>query len=203
MNFGNGRSVGEQVESGFRIAGFLLLAIVFAGFLLCSAQLLAGRPLNLLSRYPVSGRLFGACLLTALCGLLFFTVQYWAKWFFGFLVYVIFRSFFGLLAGFTVNVRPFPGIRLRFLGMFLTSLAQAVLCWKYIDRFPRRIEVIGLIAVVVSWSFVFTLDSSTALVIGAGALGTAQLISWRTQALTEKRKRRAAWARREQGQAAK
>ncbi|HET8888834.1 MAG TPA: hypothetical protein VFQ41_08015 [Candidatus Angelobacter sp.] len=171
--------------------------------LLVSTLLLIGRTVNLASRFPLSGQFLGGCALAALCALMFFTVQYWVKWFFGVLGYIILRSFAAFLAGRTLSTpsQAFP--RTLFLEMVLVSLAQATLCWKYLTRVPRHMEAVGLVAVVVSWSFGLVLNSNIPMWIGTGALCSAQLIDWRAQEVLERRKRKVALARRQPGQTAR
>jgi hypothetical protein len=203
MHIHDSRSIGEQVGSGFRLSAFLLLTLALIGFLFVSTLLLSSRTVNLLSRFPVSGRFLGLCGLMALCALMFFTVQYWAKWFFGFLGYVILKSFAGFLAGRTPSMPSHVAPRTLFLEMFLASIAQAIVWRKYIHRVPSQIETLGLIAAVVSWSFGFMLDSNAPMWVGTGTLCSAQLINWGMQEVFERRERKAALARRQLGQTAR
>jgi hypothetical protein len=87
---GHGRSVGEQVKSGFQIAGLMVLA--FCSFVALAVGLrLATGPVE-------SGRndhrLLDAMVVAAMIVFLYGTVRYWARWLVGFLGLGLWRMWY-------------------------------------------------------------------------------------------------------------
>ena len=77
--------MGEQVKSGFRLAGWLLLTLAFIYALLLCAGFLVGKGEH---NQPVY-RVAGACGLVALSVVMFMTVRHWVGWFIGALGYFV------------------------------------------------------------------------------------------------------------------
>jgi len=143
------RTVWQQARSGFRLAGFVLLTFALCLLFLFSTILLTGRGQN---RTPVH-ELLGGCGLLAIATVMFFSVRYWAKWYFAMLVYISFKLSLSLLLGRTPSVPSIVRPRLEFLEYFIVIVAMAVLCFRYVDQVLRRIETLGLIALVISFGF--------------------------------------------------
>jgi len=87
VNIRDERTVSEQVRSGLRLAGWVLLALALLLVLLASASAV----LNKTEHPSLVVRVAGACGLIAISILLFVSTQYWAKWFVGFLGSVRFQ----------------------------------------------------------------------------------------------------------------
>jgi hypothetical protein len=180
LNISDERSISEQVKSGFRLAGFVLLTLVFVYALLFSAALLENQGTLAQSFDRRLAIFLGSTGLLVLSVLMFLTVRYWAKWFFGFLGYSTFNAFFFLVAGPTSRLHT---TRSDAGAMLLILLAITVLCLKYAARVPRKVESIGLVAAILALSFGLTLNSFIPMLLGGGALGLAQLVDWRWQIL--------------------
>ena len=89
------RSVREQVLSGLRIGGLIVLSFAFFVALSASASLIMGgeTPPN------IAHRLLGILALGILAAILFLTVNHWTKWLIGILGYCLLRLFAGLIFG--------------------------------------------------------------------------------------------------------
>lgn len=159
--------------SGLRLALFVLLTIVLLFWLLASSELLMNKTFELPTGRQLQGRMLGIVGLTLLSGLMFFTSRYWAKWFVAALAWMCFRV---LGRGFIV-VRPPMSWKWVFAVLLVLACGVA-LSLKYVKREPRRVEVLGLIGLLVSLSFSAVSDSLGPVLIGVGALAVAQACDW-------------------------
>src|SRR5439155_12115007 len=112
--------VGEQVRSGLRLAGWILLALAVVGVTLLSEKTLLDRSA------PKLHRTAGACGLILVAILMFVSVERWGKWFVGALGYWIVKSVF------TLPFRP-SVMLLQYLLLFIFAFA---LCarWAQLER---------------------------------------------------------------------
>jgi hypothetical protein len=79
VNIRDERTVGEQVKSGLRLSGWVLLTLAFIyAMLLCTGFLIGKGEYN----QPIY-RVVGACGLVAMSILMFATVRHWVGWFLG------------------------------------------------------------------------------------------------------------------------
>ena len=129
------RTVGEQVKSGFRLVGWLLLTLAFIYALLLCAGFLVGKGEYNQPIYRVAG----ACGLVALSVVMLMTVRHWVGWFIGALGYFVLKTAFALLLGSSL-VRP----RLWFIEFALLLGFAILLCVRYASRKPQRIVAVGL-----------------------------------------------------------
>jgi hypothetical protein len=165
------RTIGEQIRSGFRLAGWILLTFALFVVLLGSTFLLTAKGGN----PTVLHRFWGVCGLVSTATAMFFSVRYWAKWFVGLLGYLIFKLAISLLMGRTPSVPSIARPRLIILEYLVTSVAAMWLCLKYAGHVPRRIETLGLIGLVVSFAFGIVYDSPVPVLVGLSFLGLSQL----------------------------
>jgi hypothetical protein len=157
------RSVREQVVSGFRIGGLIVLSLtVFAG-------LLAGCSLAFEKNLPQ--RATGMVLVAAVTSLLFLTTQHWAKWVFAALAFSAFRLPFSLLFA-----RPLD--RKNIVICFAYVLAAAALTYRYIHRKPRSLEKMGLVALVLGIALAVASLGYLPLLAGLFVLGICELADW-------------------------
>jgi len=164
------RTVREQVKSGFRIAGSLVLVFCFFAALVASLSYVTGRADRLMGNH----RWLAALVAVALITIMFLTTQYWAKWLVGVLGYCFLRMlaplFFKLFFGF------FRELTFAELLMWtLYSLAAAALTARHVSRAPKGVEKFGLVAFVVCVSLAMVYGS-VPLFYGLGLLATAELI---------------------------
>jgi multisubunit Na+/H+ antiporter MnhG subunit len=162
VNIRDERSIGEQVRSGFRLAGWVLLTLAVAGLILRSEVVLVDR--NAVTLY----RTAGVCGLALAIVLLFVSVERWGKWFVGALGYWIMKSVL------TLVFRP-SGMLLQFAVLFICAFA---LCARFALRQTRgsALERLGMVFVVIALSFSLTLDSPRSLLIGVVVLAFTQFI---------------------------
>jgi hypothetical protein len=166
------RSVREQVISGFRIAGSLLLAIaVFAalslGFALITQNISPNRQPRVL---------LGSTLVLLLDAFLFLTARYWAKWLLGVFACGSLRLFVGgILLG---PYLSHPIDRRSAVLWFLYALAASALTVRYLRRQPKRLESIGLVLFVSCIALATVVSSSSTLFAGLAALGVSELLQW-------------------------
>lgn len=163
------RTVGEQVASGFRISGLLLLAFAFFIALTWATVFSLGRGGNLT---PNPHRVLGSIALAGLSAVLFFTTRYWAKWVLGIVCYCLARTFFGApffaLFG-NINVAK----ELAFIAIY--SAIALLLTWRHFERDPKGIERFGLVAFVICAPAAIALQSYIPLLAGLSLLGIGEL----------------------------
>jgi len=174
VNIRDKRTIGEQIKSGFRLAGWILLTFALFVVLLGSAFLLTPKGGN----PTVFHRFLGACGVVSIATAMFFSVRYWAKWFVGLLGYLIFKLAISLLMSRTPSVPSIARPRLVILEYLITSVAAMWLCLKYAGHVPRRIETLGLIGLVVSFTFGIVYDSPVPVLVGLSLLGSPQLAEY-------------------------
>jgi hypothetical protein len=163
VNVRDERSIGEQVRSGFRLAGWVLLTLAVGGLILCSDMVLVDRNAAALHRIA------GACGLALAGTLMFVSVERWGKWFVGALGYWTIKAII------TLVFRP-NGMRLQYLVLFICAFA---LCARFaLIQAPRpAVEKIGMVTIVIALSFSLTLDAPQWLLVGIVALALTQLVS--------------------------
>ena len=169
MNVKDKRTVREQIVSGFRIGGSMVLAFGFFMALTLSTMVSLGR--GDYSGLDFRWRIPGVILLAALSAVLFFTSRYWAKWVVGIVAYVLARSLFGapiflLVGNFTLAK--------QLLVCLVFSTVAALLTWRYHDRAPLGLEKTGLVAFVLCAPFALALESIMPLVVGLALLALAE-----------------------------
>ena len=125
VNIRDERSVSEQVKSGLRLAGWVLLALALIFVLLGSTGFLLGKGDY---NQPIY-RLLGACGLLAISTVMFATVRHWAKWLIGVMGFLALKTVFALAFGSSVT-RP----RLWFVEFALLLGLAALLCKRYLKR---------------------------------------------------------------------
>jgi hypothetical protein len=157
------RSVRQQVISGFRIGGLIVLS--FAVF----AALMVGCELVFEKSLPQ--KVIGIVLVAALTSLLLATTQHWSKWLFGALAYCALRSPIGLLV-----VGPLD--RKNVVIWFAYTVTAAALTSRYLQRKPRSLEKIGLVAFVLGIALAAAQLGSSPLIAGLFVLGTCELAEW-------------------------
>ncbi len=182
MNIRDQRTISEQVRSGVHLAGWLLFTLAFAFLVLVSTTLLLGRGDFTRPIY----RLVGACGLTATSAVMFLTVRYWVKWFFGAQIYIALKAAISLLLGFSPSVPSLVRPRPLFLELLLLAALAAALCFRYLSHAPRKIEAVGLVGLVVALSFTTVCDCNLPFLSGLVFLGSIQIAS----SLAYKRHRR-------------
>lgn len=166
MNIRDKRTVSEQVKSGCRLAGRVLLTLAFIYALLLCAGFLVGKPEYTQPIYRVVGA-FG---LAAMSIVMFATVRRWVGWFLGALGYLVLKTAFFLLLGSSL-VRP----RLWFIEFALLLALALVLCAQYVRRKPQKIEAAGLVGLVLALTFTLVRDSNTPVLFGVVGLASIQL----------------------------
>jgi hypothetical protein len=166
VNIRDERTVGEQVKSGFRLAGWVLLTLALIYVLLGSTGFLLGKGDY---NQPIY-RLLGACGLLAISTVMFATVRHWVKWFFGVLGLLALKTVFSLVLGSSVT-RP----RLWFIEFGLLLGLAAMLCVRYLNRKPAKIEGAGVVSLVIALSFSLVCNSNAPLLLGVAVLTFIQL----------------------------
>lgn len=159
------RTVREQVKSGFRIAGILILSIlVFSGLVISAGFFTTPNNGHIFSKL----HLLGALSLLALATLLFLTTRLWAPWLIGVLLYCFLKL---LIKGFLV------GIDGKTVALYLLYLLAAIaLTFRHTRRKPTGTERIGLVAFVVSVAFAMNYEPYLSLLSGLALLGCGELV---------------------------
>ncbi len=165
------RTIEEQVRSGFRIAGLILLVFVVFSLLEISLTYAVGLA------HPDMGirRLFGAVAAVCLMLLMFRTTKYWARWLFAALAYGLLRLTGGLLFG------PYftkPVARGTIIVWMLYAGAAVALTARYVRRPPRGFERVGLVSFVVGIAVAAVYGSQEPLWVGLATLGLGELMQW-------------------------
>lgn len=171
MNIRDERTVVEQVKSGFRLAGWVLVTLAFVFALFWGATAVAGRG----SFTQPIHRALGLCVLIAASAVMLVSVRYWTKWFIGAMAYWVLRVALSLVLGFTPSVPAVIRPRLVFLELLVLLVAALALCFRYLTRKPRPVERVGLVCLVFALTFSVVYDSNVPLLGGVMLLGVAQL----------------------------
>lgn len=170
-------TIREQIKSGFRLAGWILLTLAFIFLVLASTAFLAGKSNHTQPIY----RLLGACGLLATSIAMFITVRRWAKWFVAALGYMILKVAVSLLLGSTPSVPSITRPRLEFLEFLVVLVFALLLCVRYLTHTPRTVETVGLVGLVIALSFSVIYDSSLPVLAGSAVLGIIQLVHTKRQ----------------------
>jgi hypothetical protein len=164
------RDIGEHVQSGLRIAGWIVLVLVSFVVLEASLLYVTGR----VDPSPRK-RLLAALLAVGIVEFVFVTTRYWARWLFAAIALAFVRlrggTLFGLYPSKPVD-RSTVGVWLLYAGV------AAALTFRYSGRKPRELERLGLVSFVVCIAFAAVSDSQRALFVGLGLLGLAELAQW-------------------------
>lgn len=170
MNIRDERTIGEQVKSGFRLAGWVLITLAFLFVVLGSTTSLVGK-----GNYtqPIH-RIFGLCGLLATSTVMVISVRRWVKWFVGALGYLILKTTLSFVLGFTPSVPSITRPRLMFLEFLVVLVFAMVLCVRYLTHRPRTIEAVGLVGLVIALSFSVVCDSTLPILAGVTVLGVIQ-----------------------------
>lgn len=166
MNIRDERTVGEQVKSGLRLAGWVLLTLAFIYVLLLCAGVLIGKTGY---NQPIY-RVVGAGGLLGMSILMYATVRHWVGWFLGALGCLVLKTVFALLLGSSL-VRP----RLWFIEFALLLGLAVLLCARYLSRKPHKIEAAALVGLVLALSFTLVRDSNTPVLFGVAVLAVVQV----------------------------
>jgi hypothetical protein len=171
VNISDRRSVGTQIKSGFRLAGWLLFTLVCLFLLLGSIASIAGK-----GHYtrPVE-RFVAAFVMVALVGVMVATVKHWAKWFIGFLCYTEIKLVISLFFGATTSYPSIAAPRPRIAEYLLILSSATVLSLRYVNHKPTKLDAIGLVALAVGICCFLVLDSGAAILAGTAVLGAVQL----------------------------
>ena len=164
------RTVAEQVKSGFRIGGLLVLSFLVFVALEGSLTYMTGQAGSAKGSY----RVIGAISSVALIAVLYLTTAYWAKWLLGILGYCFFRMLVPLgLATFGYTFRNVSTAQLGAWSLYaLIGLALTV---RYAKRKPRGAEKLGLVSFVVCVSLAMVYSSSIPLFYGLALLAAMEL----------------------------
>lgn len=176
MNLRDERTVAEQIKSGLRLAGWVLLTLAFIYLLLGSAGFLIGKGEYARPIY----RVLGVGGLMAISTILFFTIRHWVKWFIGALGYYALKALFALLLG-SSNAQP----RLWFVEFALLLGIAALLSARYPGHQTKTIEAAALVGLVVALSFTLVCDSFFPFLAGVAFLAVVQLTQGRRRRTTE------------------
>jgi hypothetical protein len=148
------RTSWEQVKSGFKIAGSIVLAFSFFIALWSGVRFLTLR--NNIENQGTHPLLGGMSILL-LCAVLFLTSQIWTKWLLAILVYSAARSL-GLLLLLAFESSPRIDLRsaLLVIGMFFVSALASV---RFARKTPVGAERLGTVFFLVSLVFAIEFQS--------------------------------------------
>jgi len=174
------RTAWEQVKSGFRISGLIVLTFCIFITLVVSLSHVTGRVDPPRSRNALLGVLSTATLVAVM----FQTTRYWAKWLVGILGLGLFRMWGALMfKGFFELPRNINFTAL--LAWFLYTAAAVGLTVRHATRPPKGAERFGLTGFVVCVSLAMATGSSSPLFYGLGLLAAGEI----TQAMVHTRHR--------------
>ncbi|HTS04691.1 MAG TPA: hypothetical protein VMP68_03840 [Candidatus Eisenbacteria bacterium] len=165
MNIRDERTVGEQIKSGFRLAGWILLTLALLFLLLGSTSLVLDRS----AHHSLVLRATGACGLVAISVLLFVSIHYWAKWFVGFLGLYAFKS------AFVMALHP-KSLYLQFLLLLTPAFVLCARC--VLNNIPKNIEKLGFVLLAVTIGFTLVLDSTIPMLLGVLTFAAIELASY-------------------------
>ena len=165
------RSVGEQIKSGFRIAGLFILTLCTFIALVASLKFMIGAASPSSSSHQFLGGLAASIIVL----FMFLTVRYWAKWLVAVVAFACARMFMGLLvkvasAGFFVNLSLTQ--LLTWTSYFLIA---TLLTARHVRREPIGAESFSLVAFVIGVALADAYNSAVPLFYGLGFLAAGEL----------------------------
>jgi hypothetical protein len=173
------RSVGEQVLSGLKIAGLILLTGLVFALLQTSLVDVLGRA----DSKSAMHRLLGGAVALGIFGFLFQTASYWSKWLAPILLFGGARLAGGFVfAPYFRTSTP----RVEFLVWTLYAVVACGLSARHYRSPPRLFEKVGLVSFIVCVTLAAAEGSQTPLWLGLGVLALGELSQW----LSERRLRR-------------
>ena len=110
---------------------------------------------------------------------MFVSVRRWVRWFFGALGYFAFRVAVALLFGLPRSPSLGSHSRLMLMELLALIVAAAVLCFRYLNHPPRKIEAAGLVGLVIAISFSVVVDTNLPILSGLAVLALIQLATHR------------------------
>jgi hypothetical protein len=164
VNIRDERSVAEQVRSGLRLAGWVLLTFAVVGVTLLSEKVL-------LDKSTTNGhKAAGVCGLILVATLMFVSVDRWGKWFFGVLGYWTLKVVIVLL------FHP----SLMWLEYLLLFILMSILCARYALNDVRRsaIEKMGMVVAALALTLSLPMNSPRPLLVGVGVLALTHFSSY-------------------------
>ena len=161
----------EQVKSGFRIAGTLLLGLSFFLALSMSVGFLTLRNnVETQGAHPIVGGL----LLLLLSGILLVTTKVWSRWLFAILAYCAAKLFFAI---WLIALGSSTRLELKGALLLLMFLALSVAgTLKFIQRPPSGAERVGLVGLLICLIFALEYQSWEAWVTGLAILAAGHTI---------------------------
>ena len=165
VNVRDERSVGEQVKSGLRLAGWVLLTLALLYLLLGSTSLVLDRS----AHHSLALRCLGVLGLAAISAVLFASTQYWAKWFVGFL------GLYALKSAFAIAFHYTP-LYLKFLLLLTPAFVLCARC--VLSNIPKPIEKLGFVVLVLTLGFTLVIDSTLPLLAGVTLFAVIELASY-------------------------
>jgi hypothetical protein len=163
------RSVREQVLSGLRIGGLIVLSFIFFAAMAVSASLITGRE----TAPNIAHRTLGILAFGIVAVTLFFTVHHWTKWLIGILAYCLLRLFVGLI--FAPYMKHTVS-RLSVISWMLYLAIAVLLTMRHVGRRPKGAERFGLVGFVLCVPFSMILESPKPLFLGLSFLALGDLI---------------------------
>jgi hypothetical protein len=130
----------EQAKSGV-----LLTAKLFAG---AGVLTLLGGGLHHLATQE--NLIIGIVMIVVAIAILFFTVRYWAKWFFGFCSANVLRILVMAVSGRTTSVPSIAAPRIVFLEAAGAMAVMAVLTFRFVNHRPNRVDAVCLVGALVA-----------------------------------------------------
>ena len=165
-----GKERKRQAISGFRLAGWVLFTLAFLFLLLgCMAALLGKSSYSQPIHRIVAGIV---CLVQS--AIMLRWVNYWLKWFMGFLGYAAIKLAFGAVFGFSSSVPRVVAPRIVFLGGLLSVALAIAACWRFLNRLPDGAEKLALVLLAISFCLWITLDSVAPIITGSALLFAVQ-----------------------------
>ena len=136
-----GRHQPEEVKSGVRLA--LTAVGLVVGLVLGISTLLLG--FRLIETDKRGQALWGTVMVLFIAVVLWATVAYWAKWFFGVCCLFTLRSTIAGLLGRTVSVPSMVAPRIVFAEFVGVFAAMSMLSYRFVEKKPNWLDAICLV----------------------------------------------------------
>jgi len=155
------RSKIQQVKSGFRIVGWMLLTFVVAGFLLKSEMWL-------LKPEGTHDRILGAAILPLIAVLLYLGAKQWLKWFLAACGFAGLRMLGPLVLGLDDRNPASPKSVSRIVAL---EYEVAIVCIlflgnQFFSHRPQPVESLGFVALVIALGWAMATESAIPVVAG-------------------------------------
>jgi hypothetical protein len=160
----------KEVWSGYRLA-LIIIAVILHLCVLITGLLLRGAGARRSLLFGVPAVLFSI-------GILWFTVDRWAKWFFGVCCVTALRAIVMSALGRTMSVPSIVAPRSYLVGLAAASALMAFLSYKFVGAKPDNLESVCLVGALTAIVNLFVNTSRVSTLVSTIVAFSLLSLSW-------------------------